>query len=62
MKTRTAYRILIFANSRYLKQTFGEAFYQHFRDMADAKLRELFPSVPDLSNSVNSMSYGFVTA
>lgn len=62
MKTITAYRILLFVNSRYLKQTYGEAFYQRFRDLAEAKLRELIPRIPELGQSLNSLSYGFITA
>lgn len=62
MKTRTACRVLMFANSRYLKDTYGEAYYQRFREIADAKLRELIPRIPDLHGSVAAMSYGFITA
>ena len=56
MKTRTAYRVLMIANSRYLKRTYGEAFYLRFRCLADAKLQELTPRLPDLGRSIASMS------
>jgi hypothetical protein len=62
MKTRTAYRVLMFANATYLRQTYGEAFYRAFRSIADDKLRELIPRIPDLGDSVASMSYAFITA
>lgn len=62
MKTRTAYRVLMFANSGYLKRTYGEAFYLRFRDLADAKLRELIPRLPVLEGSPAAISYAFVTA
>ena len=62
MKTRTAYRILMFANAEYLRQTYGDDFYVRFRKMADDKLQELIPKIPDLSDSVASMSYAFITA
>jgi hypothetical protein len=62
MKTRTAYRALMFANATYLRQTYGEEFYRSFRTAADDKLRELIPRIPDLSGSVASMSYAFITA
>lgn len=61
MKTRTAYRVLMFANSAYLKETYGEAFYRQFRQVADAKLKDLLPKIPDLSSSIAAMSYGFIT-
>jgi hypothetical protein len=62
MKTRTAYRVLMFANSAYLKKTYGEAFYSRFREVADAKLRELTPRLPALEGSPAAMSYAFITA
>jgi hypothetical protein len=62
MKTRTAYRVLMFANAPYLRQSYGETFYRNFRLAADGKLRELVPRIPDLGDSVASMSYAFITA
>jgi len=52
----------MFANTNYLKQTYGEVFYKRFRETADIKLSELIPRIPDLSTSVASLSYGFITA
>jgi len=52
MKTRTAYRVMMFANAAYLRRSYGEAFYRHFRAAADDKLRELIPRIPDLGDSV----------
>jgi hypothetical protein len=57
VKTRTAYRVMMFANAAYLRQTYGEAFYRTFRAAADDKLQELIPRIPDLGDSVASMSY-----
>lgn len=62
MKTRTAYRVLMFANAAYLKQTYGEDFYTRFRSLADDKLQELLPKIPDLSSSIAALSYAFITA
>lgn len=62
MKTRAAYRVLMFANAGYLKPTYGEQFYRRFRDIADAKRRDLIPRIPDLGCSVAAMSYGFIMA
>jgi hypothetical protein len=56
MKTRTAYRVLMFANSTYLQRTHGEEFYRSFRMAADRKLLELIPRIPDLGDSVASTS------
>jgi hypothetical protein len=53
---------MMFANAAYLRQTYGETFYQSFRTAADEKLQELIPQLPDLGNSVESMSYAFITA
>ena len=52
MKTRTAYRVLMFANTKYLRQTYGDVFYIRFRTLADDKLQELLPKIPDLSSSI----------
>lgn len=62
MKTRTAYRVLMFANAAYLRHTYGDEFYRQFRQIADDKLRELIPRIPDLSDSMASLSYGLITA
>jgi hypothetical protein len=62
MKTRTAYRVMMLANAAYLRQAYGEAFYIGFRATADDKLQELIPRIPDLGDSVASMSYAFITA
>ena len=62
MKTRTACRVPVFANATYLRQTYGEEVYRSFRAAADDKLREPIPRIPDLSGSVASMSYAFITA
>jgi hypothetical protein len=62
VKTRTAYRVMMFANAAYLRQTYGEAFYRSFRAAADDKLMELIPRIRDLGDSVASMSYAFITA
>jgi hypothetical protein len=62
MKTRTANRVMMFTNAAYLRQTYGEAFYRSFRTAADDKLQELIPRLPDLGDSVASMSYAFITA
>jgi hypothetical protein len=62
MKTRTAYRILRFANAGHLRQTYGADFYVRFKQVAEDKLRELLPKLPDLGDSVASTSYAFITA
>jgi hypothetical protein len=62
MKTRTAYRVMMFANATYLRQTYGDAFYRSFRSAADDKRQELIPRIPDLGDSVASMSCAFITA
>lgn len=62
MKTRTAYRILMYANARYLRDSYGESFYRRFRNKADTKLNDLLPRIPDLDSSVAALSYGFITA
>ena len=59
--TRTAYRVLMFANAGYLRKTYGDGFYRSFRSSADDKLQELIPRILDLGDSVASMSYAFIT-
>jgi hypothetical protein len=61
MKTRTAYRVMMFANAAYLRQANGEAFYRSFRAAADNKLQALIPRIPERGDSVASMSYAFIT-
>ena len=62
MKTRTACRVLMFANAAYLRQTCGCDFYMRFKTLADDKLQELLPKIPDLSSSIAALSYAFITA
>jgi hypothetical protein len=62
MKMRTAYRVMMFANAAYLRQTCGEAFDRSFRAAADDRLQALIPRFPDLGDSVASMRYAFIMA
>ena len=41
VKTKTAYRLLIIANAKYLRRTYGEDFYVRFKRLADDTLHEL---------------------
>jgi hypothetical protein len=62
MKISTAYRLLMFANKRYIARTYGTDFYRRFRLVADGKLAELAPRVPDIGKSVFAMNYAFIVA
>jgi hypothetical protein len=62
MKISTAYRLLMFANKRYIARTYGTDFYRRFRSAADGKLAELAPRVPDIGKSVFAMNYAFIVA
>ncbi|KOR27005.1 L-2-amino-thiazoline-4-carboxylic acid hydrolase [Clostridium sp. L74] len=62
MKVSKAYKILIWSNKRYLIKTYGVDYYNKFRIIADKKLKEIEPKVPDIGKSVNSLNYAFIIA
>lgn len=62
MMTKTAYRILGLTNAGYLRRTYGADFHVRFKKVADEKLKELLPKLPDLSSGLAPTSYAFITA
>jgi hypothetical protein len=62
MKVSTAYRLLMFANKRYIARTYCLDFYRRLRSVADGKLAELAPRVPDIGKSIFAMNYAFIVA
>lgn len=57
-----AYRLLLLANKRYIKRTYGSSYYKKFKLAADEKLKKFKPKIPDIGKSIFSINYNFIMA
>lgn len=62
MKPTIAYKLLILANKKYIKRIYGVDYYKKFKLIANEKIKELKPKIPDIGKSIYSLNYAFIIA
>jgi len=62
MKISMAYQLLMLTNKKYIKTTYGVDYYKKLKLVANEKLKEIQPKIPDIGKSLYSLNYAFIMA
>ena len=62
MKISMAFQLLMLTNKKYIKATYGVDYYKNFKVVANEKLKEIQPKIPDIGKNIYSLNYAFIMA